>query len=260
MLYKLANLLDIENTVIGFKCFDLDNLSVVDLTVDEYNSIEECNKFNKIQDKEMLVYRDSKWGLSADKTLDKQYFYIGSFDLPIGVCLHIFIEVSTEKTILTVSLLADLYFDIISCETFRAFDNAPMCTLLSFKCQSITYYKIPYSFEYHDDISIYKETGNIATLGDYFYYYTIESDINSFITIPSNCRYLILNFVYFNIHSLKVVLPKDLQYIKFYNYSVVAVYLDISITFYISKNSVYLEDLRSEIDGVFSSRVNIELY
>ena len=93
-----------------------------------------------------------------------------------------------------------------------------------------------------------------------FYYYTIESDINNFITIPSNCRYLILNFVYFNIYSLKIVLPKDLQYIKFYNHSVFTTYLDINITFYISKDSVYKENLRSEIDGVFSPRASIELY
>ena len=260
MICKLANLLDTENTVIGYKCFDTDTLSVVDLTVDDYNSIEECSKFNKTEDKEMLVYRDSKRELSADKVLDEQYFYIGSFDLPIGVCLHIFIEVSTEKTILTVSLFADLYFDTISCETFRASNITSVYSVSGFEYQNITYYKIPYSFEYHDDISIYKETGNIATLGDYFYYYTIKKDINSFITIPSSCKYLILNFVYFNIHSLKVILPKDLQYIKFYNYFVFTDYLDINITFYISKDSVYKENLRDEIYGVFSPRANVEFY
>lgn len=260
MLYKLANLLNSANTVIGFKCFDLDTLSVVALTVDEYNSIEEYNKFNSQHDSYMLVYKDSRWELSG-KTLDTQYILIGYFDFLIDVCLYVFIELSTEQTLLAVNIFDTLYFDILNCETFRAFNiNTPYSFSL-FAYKNINYHKLSYFFEHSvDEVSIYRETGCIITLGDYFYHYTIENDIIDTIAMPSECRYLILNFTFFNTHSLKVVLPKNLRYIKFYNYCVVAEYLDVDITFYISKHSTFIENIRSEIDGVFSSRVNIELY
>lgn len=261
MIYKLANLLDSTDTVTGFKCFDTDTLSVVDLTIDNYTIIEDYNKSNNQRDNSMLVYKDSKWESSAGKTLDAQYILIGYFDLLVDLSVYIFIELSTEQTLLAVNIFDTLYFDILSCETFRAFRINTPYSFLAFTHKNITYHKISYLFEHGiDEVSIYRETGCIITLGDYFYHYTIENDIISTIIIPSECRYLILNFTFFNIHSLKVILPKNLQYIKFYNYCVVAEYLDVDITFYISKYSTFIDSLKSEIDGVFSSRVSIELY
>lgn len=258
MIYKLANLLDTANKVMGFKCFDTDTLSVVNLTIDDYNSIED-NRFNNQHDNDMLVYKDSKWELSG-KTLDTQYILIGYFDFLIDVSMYVFIELSTEQTLLAVNIFDSLYFDILNCETFRAFNTNTPYSFSPFSYKNITYHKLSYFFEHSvDEVSIYRETGCTITLGDYFYHYTIENDITGVI-IPSECRYLILNFTFFNIHSLKVVLPKNLQYIKFYNYCTVAEYLDVGVTFYISKHSTFNENLKSEIDSVFSSRVNIELY
>lgn len=260
MLYKLANLLDtVNNIVTGFKCFDLDTLSVVDLTIEDYNSMEDYSKFNSQQDDDILVYEDSKWRLSG-KTLDTQYILIGYFDLLVDLSMYVFIELSTEQTLLAVNIFDTLYFDILNCETFSAFNANILYSSFSVY-KNITYYRLSYFFELAvDEVSIYRETGCIITLGDYFYHYTIENDIISTVIIPSECRYLILNFTFFNIHSLKVVLPKNLQCIKFYNYCVAADYLNVDITFYISKYSTCIDSLKSEIDGVFSSRVNIELY
>ena len=260
MIYKLANLLDNANTVTGFKCFDIDTLSVVNLTIDDYNSIED-NRFNNQHDNDMLVYRDSKWELSSGKTLDIQYILIGYFDFLIDLSMYVFIELSTDQTLLAVNIFDSLYFDILNCETFRAFNTNTPYSFSPFSYKNITYHKLSYFFEHAiNEVSIYRETGCTITLGDYFYHYTIENDIISTIIIPSECRYLMLNFTFFNIHSLKVILPKNLQYIKFYNYCVVAEYLNVDITFYVSKYSTFIDSLKSEINGVFGSRVNIELY